>query len=282
MKKGLFEYVCITMGTLLVAIAIYFFKFPNNFSMGGTAGIGVILYELYDKISMSTYSIILNLAMLLAGLIVIGKSFSIKTAYCSVLLNLFLFLFEKLVPISAPATNQPVLELCFAVMLSALGGAILFYFQASSGGTDIIAMIVKKYTYVRIAGALFCIDVAIALSSVAFFGIQTGLFSVLGLVGKSFIMNKCIDTFNRSQNCMLVTSKSDVICHYITAELHKGVTVLNCSGGFTGTSKKTLVTVLNPPQAEKLKRFVKEQDSEAFLIVTSTSDIVGRGFHETV
>ena len=282
MKKRLFEYLCITLGTLLIAAGIYFFKFPNRFSMGGTAGIVVILYELYNKISMSTYSIFLNLAMFLAGLVIIGKAFSIKTAYCSVLLNVFLFLFEKFIPISSPTTNQPVLELCFAVMFSAAGSAVLFYFQASSGGTDIIAMIVKKYTSVRIAGALFCVDLAIALSSCMFFGIQTGLFSVLGLIGKAFIMNKFIDTFNQSQNCVLITSKADVICHYITANLHKGVTVLDCTGGFTGKDKKTLITVLKASQAEQLKSFVKEQDNEAFLIVTPTSDISGRGFHAAV
>lgn len=282
MKNRLIQYLSITIGTLLVAAGIHFFKFPNNFSMGGTAGIVVILHKFFDGISMSTYNVILNTAMLLAGLVIVGKGFSLRTAYCSIILNVFLFLFEALMPISAPMTDQPILELCFAVMLSAVGGAILFYFEASSGGTDIIAMIVKKYTSMRIAGALFGVDLAIALSACAFFGAQTGLFSVLGLIGKSLILNQFVRFLNRSQHCTLITDKSDVICKYITDELHKGVTVLDCTGGFTGKDKKTLITVLTTAQAKQLKRFAKEQDPQAFLIVSPTDDITGRGFHEVV
>lgn len=282
MKKEITTYGSITAGTFLIAAGIYFFKFPNNFSMGGTAGIAVILYQLCDKLSMNAYSILLNFLLLAVGLAVIGKSFSLKTAYCTVILNVFLFVFERLVPLHAPLTNQPVLELCFAVLLSAAGSAILFYCQASSGGTDIIAMIVKKYTSLRIAGALFGVDIAIALSSGVFFGMQTCLFSVLGLIGKALILNKSIDTLNQSQHCLLVTSEADSICSYITTDLHKGVTVLDCTGGFTGAEKKTLITVLKPAQAEQLKEFVQQKDKNAFLVITPTSNISGRGFHAAI
>ena len=146
--------------TLLIAVGTYFFKFPNNFTFGGITGLAVLIAKT-GLISAADFSFVANMSLLILGAIILGKKFVAKTAYCSVLLSFALSLFERIFPMNQPFTNQPMLEVMFAIALPALGSAILFNIGSSSGGTDIIAMILKKFTSVDIGRALVCSDVAI-------------------------------------------------------------------------------------------------------------------------
>ena len=183
MKKRLSDALLLTTGTLLVSFGVYFFKFPNNFSTGGVSGISVILGALLPGVSTGTLVLIINAALLLLGFAVFGRSFGLKTVYCSMLMSLSIYALERLVPMDAPLTTQPMLELVFSVLLPAVGSAILFNLQGSTGGTDIVAMIFRKYTDLDIGKALFCTDFLIATLAGVVFGIETGLFSLLGLLG---------------------------------------------------------------------------------------------------
>lgn len=164
LARTAFEYGVITFATLLLVVGVYFFKFPNNFSFGGVTGIAVVLSAM-SKASASSYTFIINMALLVLGFLFLGKSFGAKTVYVSVLTSVGLSALEKLFPMSAPLTTEPVLELIFAIFLPALSAAILFNIGASGGGTDIIAMILKKYTSVPIGTALFLVDCVIVISS---------------------------------------------------------------------------------------------------------------------
>lgn len=278
MNKTIKEYSIFTLGTLLAAIGIYFFKFPNHFSTGGVSGLAVILNYFVPSTGASDFAVILNVAMLVLGFIFIGRDFSIKTIYCSLMLSAFLYIFEKEVPLSAPLTNQPALELCFAVLFPTVGEALLFNYEGSSGGTDIIAMILKKYSSIRIGKALFAVDVLIVIASGLCYGVQIGLFSFLGLIAKSVLIDKTIERLNLSVSCILITNCADAVCSYITKELHRGATIVDCNGGFTGNKKTAIITVLKGSQVTGLKRHVKILDKEAFLITNQTSDICGKGF----
>jgi len=162
LARTAFEYGVITVATLLLVVGVYFFKFPNNF--GGVTGIAVVLSAM-SKASASSYTFIINMALLVLGFLFLGKSFGAKTVYVSVLTSVGLSALEKLFPMSAPLTTEPVLELIFAIFLPALSAAILFNIGASGGGTDIIAMILKKYTSVPIGTALVLVDCVIVISS---------------------------------------------------------------------------------------------------------------------
>ena len=164
LARTAFEYGVITVATLLLVVGVYFFKFPNNFSFGGVTGIAVVLSAM-SKASASSYTFIINMALLVFGFLFLGKSFGAKTVYVSVLTSVGLSALEKLFPMSAPLTTEPVLELIFAIFLPALSAAILFNIGASGGGTDIIAMILKKYTSVPIGTALVLVDCVIVISS---------------------------------------------------------------------------------------------------------------------
>lgn len=278
MTKTIKEYSIFTLGTLLIGIGIYFFKFPNHFSTGGVSGLAVVLNYFIPQVSASDFAVALNVLMLLLGFVIIGKSFSIKTIYCSLLLSAFLYIFERFFPLNAPLTNQPALELCFAVLIPTLGEALLLYYKGSSGGTDIAAMILKKYSSIRIGKALFAVDVLIVIASVLCYGVQIGLFSFLGLITKSLLIDKIIEHLNLSISCILITNYADALCDYITRELHRGATVMDCCGGFTGNRKKAIITVLKGSQVNELKKQIRLLDKEAFLITNQTSDICGKGF----
>ena len=143
MKSKLKYFLLLTFSTLIMAVGTYFFKFTNNFTFGGITGLAVLVAKT-GLISASDFNLIASMILLVVGLFVLGKNFAAKTAYCSILLSVALSVMERIWPLDAPLTDQPMLELCFAIALPALGSAILFNIGSSSGGTDIIAMILKK------------------------------------------------------------------------------------------------------------------------------------------
>lgn len=283
MKKQLKEFAIITLGTLLLAIGIYFFKFPNNFSTGGVSGISVILAGIDPKISSSLAMMIINIILLVLGFIFTKNDFCFKTIYCSMLLSVTTYILELICPLSAPLTNEPIIELVFAIMLPAIASAILFNYDASTGGTDIVAMIIKKYSNLNISKALFCADVLIVMATFFVFGIETWLFSLIGFLAKIFVVNGVIENLNTSKYFTIITDMEKEISHFITVNLHKGATVSkNYSGAFSNSEKSVILTVVNRRQAVQLRNYVKKTDPHAFVIISNASDIIGKGFRESI
>lgn len=278
MKSKLKNFSLLTISTLIMAVGIYFFKFANNFTFGGITGIAVLVAK-FLPISASDFSFVVNILLLIIGWIVLGKSFAEKTAYSTILLSVSLSLLERIYPMSHPLTNEPLLELIFAILLPALGSAILFNIGASSGGTDVIAMILKKYTNVDIGKGLMISDLIFTLAGFLVFNVKTGLYSLFGLIMRSALIDNFIESFNRSKYFHVVTSNATCICDFIQNDLQRGATIVNATGAFTGDDKYIILTVLSPSQAVKLRNFIKEQDPKAFLLVSNTSEIIGKGFH---
>ena len=278
MKSKLKNFSLLTISTLIMAVGIYFFKFANNFTFGGITGIAVLVAK-FLPISASDFSFVVNILLLIIGWIVLGKSFAEKTAYSTILLSVSLSLLERIYPMSHPLTNEPLLELIFAILLPALGSAILFNIGASSGGTDVIAMILKKYTSVDIGKGLMISDLIFTLAGFLVFNVKTGLYSLFGLIMRSALIDNFIESFNRSKYFHVVTSNTTCICDFIQNDLQRGATIVNATGAFTGDDKYIILTVLSPSQAVKLRNFIKEHDPKAFLLVSNTSEIIGKGFH---
>lgn len=278
MKSKLKNFSLLTISTLIMAVGIYFFKFANNFTFGGITGIAVLVAK-FLSISASDFSFVVNILLLIIGWIVLGKSFAEKTAYSTILLSVSLSLLERIYPMSHPLTNEPLLELIFAILLPALGSAILFNIGASSGGTDVIAMILKKYTSVDIGKGLMISDLIFTLAGFLVFNVKTGLYSLFGLIMRSALIDNFIESFNRSKYFHVVTSNATCICDFIQNDLQRGATIVNATGAFTGDDKYIILTVLSPSQAVKLRNFIKEHDPKAFLLVSNISEIIGKGFH---
>lgn len=278
-REHLKTFGIVNLGVFLLSLGVYFFKFPNNFTTGGVTGIAIILNSAFPAISQATFMSIVNIALLLLGFLVLGKEFGVLTTYCSLMFSLETWLLEKFYPMTAPFTDQPMLELMFAIMLPAVGSALMFNCNASSGGTDIVAMILKKYTSLTDIGkSLFVSDSLIAASSCFFFGIKTGLFSLLGLFLKAFVVDSVIESINLCKFFSIVTSKPKELCDFIIHDLKRSSTVIDAQGAYSHEDRKVVLTACRRGEAVKLRRRSKEIDPHSFMFITNTSEIIGKGF----
>ena len=268
----------LNLGTLLVAAGVYFFKFPNHFTTGGVSGISILVSKYIPSVTTATLNLILNMVLLLVGLIFLGRSFGIRTAYSTVMSSLLTLAFEKWIPMTAPMTSQPLMELIFAVALPSVGTAMLFDVSASSGGTDVIAMLFKKYTRVKAGTGLAMADAAVAIGACFAFGMETGLFSLFGLFLKSMLVDLVIDNLHTCKVFQIITTNPEPICNYIMEKLDHSATLTHAVGSFSHGPREVVMTVVNRSQAARLQRFVRQTDPHSFITITSSSDIIGTGF----
>lgn len=273
-------FLLMNLGSVLVAIGVYFFKFPNHFSVGGVSGLSILLGQLIpDSIATpATINTVLNVAFLLLGFFILDKGFGFKTVYCTLCCTLLTQFFEWFYPLSAPLTEQKLLELLFAVILPAYGAAVLFNIGASSGGTDIVAMIIKKFTGLNVGNALLVSDILIALSTFLVFDAETGLFSLLGLCLKSVLVDSAIESINRRKSFTVVTHHPDPVCKFITQDLGRGATIWQAQGAYTHQDQYIVLSALTQHQSVLLRNFLRETDPHAFILVTNSSEIFGKGF----
>lgn len=275
--KTLKNYLLITLSIFIMAIGVYFFKFPNNFSFGGVTGFAVIVAKVLP-ISASNFSSLANIVLLIFGVFMLGKTFAIKTTYATIILSVFLTIFEYIFPLEAPLTDEPMLELLFAIALPAFGSAILFNIGASSGGTDVLAMILKKYTNVNIGSALFFTDLIAIVLTCFIFDIKTALYSFVGLTIKSFLIDGIIENINLCKAFNIICEKPEPICNYIVHELNRSATISKATGAYTNRDKFEIITVLKRHQAMQLRQFIHDNSPDAFIIISNSSEIIGKGF----
>ena len=271
------HFLLLTVSTLIMAIGTYFFKFTNNFTFGGITGLAVLIAKT-GFMTAGDFNFVASMTLLVIGMIVLGKKFAAKTAYCSILLSVTLSFLERVCPMKAPLTDQPMLELCFAIALPALGSAILFNIGSSSGGTDIIAMILKKYSSFNIGPALMLSDLLITIAGFFIFDIKTGLYSLLGLTIRSFMVDTFIENFNLSKYFNVVCDDPEPICDFIIKELNRSATVYQAQGAFTHHRKTVIMTTMRRSQAVKLRNFIRQAEPTAFMLISNSSEIIGKGF----
>ncbi|MCH5147444.1 MAG: YitT family protein [Clostridiales bacterium] len=289
----------LNLGLFLVAFSLWMFLAPNSFAVGGVGGISVVLSEALQSVVggwvgeyiFSYYGIftIFNIILLIFGLIFLGKSLTLKTIYCTVMLSA-MNIALGFIPMGAvfkggfglTGGNHMFLELCFGVLISGLGQAIVFNCRASSGGTDIIALIIKKFSKANIGFALFAVDIIIAC--VPFFTKwatpEIALYSMLGVFAKSFVIDGVIENITKTKYVTIITVNPDVVSEVIRDYIHRGFTKLDGAGGFTGDPRTVIITVCRRSQAAHLKAKLHEVDPTAFVIITDAKEIVGRGFAE--
>ncbi|MBQ7334676.1 MAG: YitT family protein [Clostridia bacterium] len=271
------RFLSMNLGCVFVAIGVYFFKIPNGFTTGGVSGIGTILGKI-TPISPGAWIWILNIALLVLGFLFLGRQTGLKTVYCSMMYSGLTFLLEIVAPLREPLTDQPFLELAYAMLLTSIGAAMIFNSEASSGGTDIVALILKKYVNIDVGKALLAVDFVVAVSAFVVFNVQAGLFSLLGLFAKAFIVDSVIESFNACKYFIVITSKREEISAYIMENLGHGVTVNSVVGEFTKEEKTMIHTVCKRMEAIKLRNRVRQIDPSSFVIITTSSEIIGRGF----
>ena len=276
------RYGILTVGSVVLGISDYMFKFQNHFSFGGVSGIAVIMSGLLGG-SASTYTFVINMLLLVVAFVLLGKEVAMRSAYVSVWHSVTLEVIQYVWPMSKPLTNQPVLELVFCFMVLAVCSAIFFNMNASSGGSDIIALILKKYTNVSIGTAWLVVDFIVVIVAFFVYGVTVGLFSLAGFLAKSFFIDTVIESLNLCKYFTIISQNAEPICNYIVfnAELNHGATIYDARGAYTKDNKQVVMTVVKREQARNLRKttFTKV-DPDAFMMITNSSEIIGKGFIE--
>ncbi|MDE6597168.1 MAG: YitT family protein [Clostridia bacterium] len=285
-------WVVLNLGMLLLAAGVYFFKGPNNFATGGVSGISIILSKyITPRVHWMSQTVIMNainVLLLIVGFIFLGKGCTFKTVYCSLVYSLEMYAMQWIfqaagIELSAghTLTDQKFLEFILAMFMTGAGSAIIFNCGASSGGTDIIALILKKYTRVPIGRALLITDALIASSTFFIFDVTTGLFSVFGLIIKAFLVDSVIESIGKSKYVTIITAHPELISPFILDTIHRGFTSFEAEGGFTHEKKTVMITVLKRGEALKLKLKIHAVDPDSFVILTDAKEILGKGFRNT-
>lgn len=271
-------FVLLNLGLIFTALGIVAFKEPNHFALGGTSGISIILSTLVPGLPVSTVMWAVNALLVVLGLIFLDRRTIGWSVFASFALSAYVMLFEYLLPLAAPLTDDTLLELIFAVMLPGIGSALVFNIGASTGGTDILAMILKRKTSLEIGKALLIVDAAIVGVAAYLYGPRTGLYCVLGLIAKALVVDQFIESVNTRKVCTIISEKHEEILSFIVHDLHRTATVRSERGGFSGREETVLVSVLTRREAAQLRDFVRSVDERAFITIMNSSEIIGRGF----
>jgi len=276
--KNFYRFIWINIGIFLVAAGVVLFKVPNKFATGGVSGIAIILNKLIPSLPVGILMLIVNIVLLIVGLLFANLEFGRNTIYSTILLSLVTWYLEKTFPIEHPLTGDAMLELIFAILLIAAGSALLFYHNASSGGTDIIAKILNQKMHWHVGKSLLIVDFSISVFAAIVFGLKTGMYSILGVIVKGLLIDEVIRGLHSSKQLVIISAKAEQIKRFIIHDLKRGVTLYKAVGGNTNEEKQVLNTVMGNKEAIRLRQFIKGIDDRAFIVVDNVSDIYGEGF----
>lgn len=267
-------------GLILTAIAIVLFKTPNHFAFGGTSGVSVILSTLFPTLPVGAFMWIINIVLVVLGFMFLERKAIVWSVFASFALSGYVSLFELLFPgaSSVSITGDMWLDLCFAVILPAIGSAMVFDIGASTGGTDILAMILKRHSTLEIGRALLLVDVGIVCIAAVLYGPRVGLYCVLGLFAKTLVVDKAIESIHLRKVCTIICREPLKVETFIVRQLKRTATISRAYGAFSGSRVTVIMCVLSRREAVKLRRYAREVDPGCFITIVDSSEIVGKGF----
>ena len=273
--KKIKEYVIITLGTLIVSMAVYFFLLLSNVVVGSLSGFVMVLATFIPlKISVMTF--ILNTVLLVVGFLFIGKEFGAKTVYTSLLMPIFLYVFELIFPNNKSLTNDVVLDTICYILVVSVGLALLFNANASSGGLDIVAKLLNKYLHIEIGKAMTLAGMCTAISSIFVYDTKTLVLSILGTYANGIVLDHFIDGFNRRKRICILTEQYKELQNFIVHELHRGVTLYPAIGGYNNEEKIELVTILTRNEYAEVLNYLHSVDENAFVTVSTVNEVIGQ------
>lgn len=271
-------FLTLNFGLILTAAALVLFKAPNHFALGGTTGLALILNTLVPRVSVGGFMWVLNIVLVVLGLIFLKLRTVGWSVFASLALSAYTSLFELVFPVSQSLTGDMWLDLCFAVILPAIGSAMVFDIGASTGGTDILALILKERSTLQIGRALLVVDVGIVAASGFLYGLRVCLYCVLGLCIKTLVVDAAIERIHLRKVCTVICRFPQQVEEYIVRELDRSATVSRGYGAYSGQAVTVLMTVLTRREAMLLRSFVRRIDGNAFITIVNSSEIIGRGF----
>lgn len=281
MKTNIMTYLKLFIGAVFIAVGLYFFWAPSDLAAGGVSGLSIVIKAIVPFIPIGVIIFILDIIMFLIGFIILGKSFGARSLICSVSVSIIMTLLEFIFPNWEAVSEDYLLVLLFGALFIAIGQAIVFNIDASSGGTDIIAKIITKYIPINIGTALLIADMTVVLLATTLFGLEKGLYAALGVIITTQLIDYFISGLNIKKYIMIIPSnreRADKINSYILNDLDRGATVYKAEGAYSGESKKVITTVMDRKELVILKKEVEHIDPEAFMTVQNLHDICGEGF----
>lgn len=275
-RESIKEFALITMGIFLVAVSVVYFFEPNNIAAGGITGLAIVINHYIPFISIGPLVLMMDAILFIVALIVLGAKFGAKTIYSSFLLSTSMWLMQTFIPINI--TNDLILATIFGTLISAVGMAIVFNANASTGGTDIIAKILNKFFHIEIGKSLLIVDFLVTLLGAVTFGINIGLYGLLAVIINGVVIDNIIAGFKTKSEITIISEKNKEISKFILDDLERGCTFIKGIGGFTRKDTSILYTVLDRNEFIKLKNKIKEIDKNAFITVGEVHDVMGEGF----
>ncbi|WP_194192365.1 YitT family protein [Clostridium chrysemydis] len=276
-KEYIKEYFLITLGVFFVTVGIEYFYAPNDLAAGGVTGLAVVVTNYFPALDVGSFTFITNLVLFILAFIVVGGDFGVKTIYSSFGLSGMLWFFDGVIKPDA-LTNDLFLATLFGTLFTAVGLAIVFNQNASTGGTDILAKILNKYTSFNIGISLLCVDFIVTLLGAITFGADKGMYAVASVIINGPLIDRLIAFMNQRKQITIISEKTEEISKYIRVELKKGCTYLKGEGAHTGDSKKVIYSVLNKKELDKLKEYIEEVDTEVFYTIGVVDEVKGKGF----
>lgn len=278
MKNTIKEYVIITAGIIVVALALHLFLIPGNIAAGGVSGIAMVINKYFPQVPVGLLILVMNGALLIVAFITLGNSFGIKTIYASLGFSGIIMLLERFFPVRQQLTDDLLLATIIGTAMSGIGMAIIFNHDASTGGTDILAKVLNKYAYINIGKSLLITDFIVTFFASIAFGIQKGLYALLSVAFNGFVIDYVIAGVNIAMQVFIMTSKYDLISEYIMNELGRGVTFFKGQGGYSGKDSTVIYTVVSRREFIRMREYIKQVDRKAFITVSDAHEVLGEGF----
>ena len=266
------ETLILTMAVAIIAAAVYFFLVPSHTSVSSISGLGIVLSN-FVPFPLSVITMFLNIVLLIIGFLTCGKEFGIKTVYTSVMLPLFLGIFEVLFPDSGSMTNSQELDVLCYVLVVSIGLSILFNRNASSGGLDIVAKIMNKYLHMELGKAMSLSGMCVALSAAIVYDKKTVVLSILGTYFNGIILDHFIFDNNKKRRVCIITAKEEELRQFIIKDLHSGATIYEAIGAYNFEKHNEIITIVDKSEYQKLMNFINRVDSNAFITVYNVSNM---------
>lgn len=271
--KVINEIFKLTLSTLIVAVAVFFFMMPSHTSVSSIAGLAIVINN-FVPLSVSAITMIINVILLLIGFALFGKEFGFKTVYTSILLPLFIGMFEKLLPDYESMTGDATLDVICYIIVVSVGISILFNMNASSGGLDIVAKIINRFFHIELGRAMSISGVAIALSSALAYDKKTVVLSLLGTYFNGMILDRFIFGQNEKKRvCIISKEKEAEIRDWIIHSLHSGATIYQAQGAYDLSYRNEIITIVDKNEYQQLMNYLTEVDPEAFVTVYTVNEI---------
>ena len=268
----LIEINILTIAIAIIAVAVYFFLVPSHTSISSMSGLGIVLSN-FVPLPLSAITMILNVVLLIIGFFTCGKEFGLKTVYTSVMLPVFLGIFENIFPNTGSITNSQELDVLCYILVVSVGLSILFNRNASSGGLDIVAKIINKYFHMELGKAMSLSGMCVALSAALVYDKKTVVLSVLGTYFNGIVLDHFIFDHNIKRRVCIITKKEEELRQFIVRDLHSGATIYEAIGAYNMEKRNEIITIVDKGEYQKLMKYINQEDPEAFITVYTVSDM---------